>query len=333
MSKRLEAINFWLRTLFPADNYKLLPASEDASFRVYYRLFVQGESYIVMDAPPEHEDIKSFLKITGKLQDNRINVPSVYKSDMAQGFLLLTDFGDQLYLDNLDPGSADRLYRDALNTLIAMQTDTDISGLALYDETMLRQEMNIFMDWLVGRYLGINLSLQQQAALKAVFDTVVENALVQPQVFVHRDYHSRNLMVTETASPGVIDYQDAVLGPVSYDPVSLLKDCYIKWPEREIYGWMEAYIDRLISASPSQQIDRARFRRWFDLMGVQRHLKASGIFARLSFRDGKHGFLKDIPRTLSYILDLQGRYPELTVLCRLIETSLLPGLEKEPKCL
>lgn len=322
---RLALLHAWLCELFGAADYRFAPASADASFRRYYRVRARERTFIAMDAPPEHEDIKAFMRITARLAGH-VNVPVIHYSDPARGFLLLSDLGNQTYLQNLNAATAGRLYRDAINALARMQAAVPSAGLAVYGETRLRAEMDLFGDWLVKRYLGIALDADEAEALENIHTRLVRNALEQPRVFVHRDYHSRNLMLTPTGNPGVLDYQDAVAGPLAYDLASLLKDCYIKWPVRRVNRWMSDYLTVLQNNRPAWAYDQDRFKRWFDLMGVQRHLKAGGLFARLARRDGKHGFLKDIPRTLSYILDLQPAYPELGPLCAIIERRILPGL-------
>lgn len=310
-------------------DFELKPASEDASFRSYHRLSLQDKSFIVMDAPPPEEDCKPFVQINETLLASGINVPVIHHMDLEQGFLVLDDFGDTLYLPELNSNSADRLYSDAIKSLVTMQSKTETQDIPVYDEALLRREMALFTEWLLAKHLQIDLSNEETAAINTVFSLLVDNAIQQPQAFVHRDFHSRNLMITKTNNPGVIDFQDAVHGPISYDLVSLLKDCYIKWSKQEINGWLEFYLQQL--SERGTEIDRQTFQRWFDLMGVQRHLKASGIFARLSLRDGKHHFLNDVPRTLSYIVDLKSDYEELSSLCTLIEEKVLPSLEQASK--
>jgi len=322
MSERYESLKDWLSEVLESSEFELKLASEDASFRSYYRLFLKGKTFIVMDAPPSQENCEAFVRVTNILLASEVNVPTIHHLDLQQGFLLLDDFGNDLYLDKLDSASAKSLYSEAIGSLVRMQTSADIKELAVYDEPLLRREMQLFSEWLLARHLKVALSGEQTKSIESLFDLLVENALQQPQRFVHRDFHSRNLMITKENNPGVIDYQDAVHGPMSYDLVSLLKDCYIKWPRDEINAWVDIYIKTL--KEKGTEIDRQQFQRWFDLMGVQRHLKASGIFARLSLRDGKHGYLEDIPRTLSYIVDLKQDYKELLPLCSLIEEFVLP---------
>ncbi len=327
MSERFESLQNWLIEIFKTSDFNLKPASEDASFRYYYRLSIDHKTYIVMDAPPEQEDCEPFIKVNRILSECRVNVPIIHNMDLAQGFLLLSDFGNDHYLNKLDHTNADQLYTDAIRTIITMQLDADTAQLDPYDDTLLRREMHLFTDWLLAKHLKIELNNDQTKAIETIFNLLEQNALEQPQVFVHRDFHSRNLMLTEVNNPGVIDYQDAVVGPVSYDLMSLLKDCYIKWPRDEVNVWVDFYLNERLARDAGLDVGRDQFQRWFDFMGVQRHLKASGIFARLSHRDGKHGFLKDVPRTLSYIVDLKQTYQELVPLCRLIEDLVLPGLE------
>lgn len=332
MPERLALLHAWLRDLFGADDYRLTPAPADASQRRYYRVAAGAETFIAMDAPPKREDIGAFMRITARLA-TRVNVPVIHHSDPARGFLLLSDLGDQTYLQSLNEATAGRLYRDAIDALVRMQMAVPGAGLEIYDAARLRAELALFNDWLVKRQLGIQLEAGEALALENIQALLIQNALEQPRVFVHRDYHSRNLMLTPTANPGVLDYQDAVAGPLAYDLVSLLKDCYIKWPAPDIDRWLGYYLAALQRRRPAWAADRDRFRRWFDLMGAQRHLKAGGIFARLARRDGKPGFLADIPRTLSYILDLQPAYPELAPLCEIIKRRVLPGLAaRRPSC-
>ncbi len=283
-----------------------------------------------MDAPPENEDCLPFLRVAGYLESMQLNAPSVLEVNLDEGFLLLGDLGSRLYLDELleAPDSAPRLYADALAALLKMQEHGVAfqGGLPPYDDELLRFEMSLFHDWLCGTHLGISFDAAAEQAWQQTCDFLVANALDQPQVFVHRDYHSRNLMLTAEDNPGIIDFQDAVEGPLTYDLVSLLKDCYIKWPEERIWRWALDFYSGL-DESVRARVDEDQFRRHFELMGVQRHLKAAGIFARLNHRDAKPGFLGDIPRTLSYIVDLAPRYPELGFLAGLIGRQVLPALE------
>ena len=325
MPARLKQIHYWIRRSLGVTEYSLAPASADASFRRYFRLTYDGESRIVMDAPPERESCDAYIDIASRLRAAGAHVPAILEKDLDQGFLLLSDLGTELYLDALTEDSADRLYEDALRTLKDIQARAVMRDLPHYDERLLLQEMMLFPDWLLGRHLQISLPEGQRDGLGRVFAFLITNALEQPSVFVHRDYHSRNLMVCPGHNPGIVDFQDAVAGPVTYDLVSLLKDCYIKWPRQRVNDWALGYyrMTRLTNA-----VAEATFLRWFDLMGVQRQLKASGIFARLYHRDQKSAYLKDIPRTLSYILDLDQEYAELQCLIDLIRGRVMPALEE-----
>ena len=328
MSDRYNSLQNWLTEILGTSVFNLKPASGDASFRTYHRLFLKNKTFIVMDAPPEQENCKVFIKITKKLRACDVNVPIIHNVNIEQGFLLLSDLGNDLYLNKLNKSSIYELYSDALSTLVAIQVLVNVGGVDEYDKSLLISEMNLFREWLIEKHLNIKLSDSQVKILTTLFDLLVNNALQQPKVFVHRDFHSRNLMVTKENNPGVIDYQDAVYGPISYDLVSILKDCYIKWPKEEIDKWVDFYLNKLYEEKAQYRINRDEFVRWFDLMGVQRHLKASGIFARLSHRDGKHNFLEDIPRTLSYILDLKETYEELQPICIILEELVLPRLKE-----
>ena len=327
MTKRLQQLHHWLSKIIGSKEYKLESASDDASFRRYFRLTHNDETFIVMDAPPAQEDCHPFINVAERLLAADINVPRVIEKDLDQGFLLLSDLGDKQYLDELTEESADRLYEDAMQTLFHMQQQADKTELPPYDEKLLIQEMELFRHWLLEKHIGLELTAETQGVLDDVFKLLANEALTQPKVFVHRDYHSRNLMTCRpdssgdfSGNPGVLDFQDAVCGPFTYDLVSLLKDCYIKWPGQQIQRWVNNYFEQLAEEYPD--IDKKQFVRWFDLMGVQRHLKASGIFARLYHRDGKSGYLVDIPRTLSYIVDLKD-YPELQGLIELIRRQVL----------
>lgn len=283
-----------------------------------------------MDAPPAQEDCLPFVRIAGYLEAMRLNAPRIIEANLDEGFLLLSDLGSRQYLQELqhDASAAPALYGDALTTLATMQgRGAAYQGLLPpYSDELLRFEVSLFHDWLCGTHLKIRLTEEEEYAWQECCDVLVANALDQPQVFVHRDYHSRNLMLTDQGNPGILDFQDAVEGPFTYDLASLLKDCYVKWPAEQIWQWALDFY-RVVEPSTREHIDEEQFRRYFELMGVQRHLKAAGIFARLNHRDGKPGYLDDIPRTLSYIVDLGNRYEELGFLINLIEDRVLPGLE------
>jgi len=299
MSDRITEMKQWLDGLDYQD-YTLEIASEDASFRRYFRLKQGNESWIVMDAPPEKEPCDAFVNVAKKLSGIRLSAPEIIHENHDQGFLVLTDFGDESYLQVLAPENANSLYGDAKAAIMQIQTRLDAEDLPLYDEQLLRQEMGLFKEWFLEKLLGIELNPAQLGRWKMTVDTLVNNALEQPRVFVHRDYHSRNLMKIDDRNPGILDFQDAVKGPVTYDLVSLLRDCYIDWPERQVDQWVLDFYD-LAVLDHLQGVSAEQFMRWFNLMGVQRHLKAIGIFSRLELRDDKDKFLADIPRTLNYL--------------------------------
>jgi aminoglycoside/choline kinase family phosphotransferase len=316
--QRLEQLNHWLSRGLGLPRYDIAPASSDASFRRYFRVRFDGESRIVMDAPPDKEDSRPFVRIARALYDIGLNVPQILAEDLAQGFLLLSDLGSEQYLAALNEGSVDRLYGDAMGALLTLQAcGPQQDELPPYDEALLLREMELFREWYLGRHLGLVLSPGEQRLLDETFHHLAQSALAQPSVAVHRDYHSRNLMVA-AHNPGILDFQDAVHGPLTYDLVSLLRDCYIAWPRARVEAWALGYQELAIDSGVLRLRDEERFLRWFDWMGVQRHLKASGIFARLNHRDGKPGYLNDIPRTLGYVREVAGRYPELAGLGEIV---------------
>lgn len=315
-SPRFGLLLDWLAKVLPNKSLRVAPASSDASFRRYFRVNYDDISHIVMDAPPERENCRPFVAIADALGDLGLQVPEVLEADLEQGFLLLTDLGSRQYLAELNQASVETLYGDALSALARLQLGGDATASLLppYDAALLHREMELFREWFLGRHLGLILSEAEQRVLDQAFARLADSALEQPRVWVHRDYHSRNLMVTAYRNPGVLDFQDAVIGPVTYDPVSLLRDCYIAWPRARVEAWAVGYWERLRALGRDDLGDAETFLRWFDLMGVQRHLKAIGIFARLNIRDDKAVYLNDIPRTLAYLLDVAARYPELTEL-------------------
>ena len=318
MSDRSQQLQHWLEGLGYSD-YRLSPASEDASFRSYLRLEVGGDTFIVMDAPPDKESCVSFIQVAEKLRNAQLNAPEVIAQDLGLGFLLLTDFGNDSYLSQLDETSMQALYSDALDALHRMQSLIDGDDLPDYDEKLLLQEMDLFHDWFLNRLLDIHLNADQLACWDRIKRELVDNAIAQPRVFVHRDYHSRNLMKLDVDNPGILDFQDAVLGPVTYDLVSLLRDCYIAWPLDQVEAMVQEF-HRQAVADQRVDVDADQFVHWFDLMGIQRHLKAIGIFSRLKIRDGKAGFLMDIPRILEYVLEVSSRNSALNELHDLVES-------------
>lgn len=321
-SQRYQLLLDWINAKPELANARMAPASADASFRRYFRLsLADGSSRIVMDAPPSHEDCGPFIEIAGLLEQIGLNAPVCGDFDKENGFLLLSDLGSETFLQKLtaQPEAADQLYPQALSALITMQAQgTPKAQLPAYNAALLQQEMGLFRDWLLAEHLGLHLSQQTQQQLQQQFDLLAKSALAQPQVMVHRDYHSRNLMTSADGRPGILDFQDAVLGPVSYDAVSLLRDCYISWPDRQIYDWLRDYYQQL-RTQDLIEVDFEKFARWFDWMGVQRHLKAAGIFCRLLHRDGKDGYINDIPRTLKYVVRVCARYRELSPLSEIVE--------------
>ena len=330
--ERLISLRCWLERELGATGFTLEPASGDASFRRYFRVIHHGRSHIAMDAPPGREDIAPFLHVAGLLGALGLHVPEVLAGDEQRGFVLLEDLGSRTYLDALADGAdAGSLYADALAALVQMQSlaADATGGLPAYDRSLLMREMCLFSDWLCGRHLGMTLGDAGATELEASFAFLADAALGQPRVFVHRDYHSRNLMVCAHRNPGILDFQDAVQGPVTYDLVSLLRDCYVAWPAERVRAWALDYRRQAGSRGIPVGLDEAEYLRWFDLMGVQRHLKAAGIFARLSHRDGKAGYLADVPRTLGYIVEVGPGYPELRFLTRLVGERMLPALDRD----
>lgn len=322
---RAEAILGWLQDSLGSALHSFTPASSDASFRRYFRAAHAHGCYIVMDAPPERENVANFVKVAQLLKQIPVNVPGIICQDLARGFLLLEDFGDRHYLQVLDNDNADCLYEAALESLFKLQSGVDSRecDLPRYDAALLKRELDIFNQWFIQGLLHLNIDTEMRDLLENAEKVLIDSALQQPQVCVHRDYHSRNLMYLGNCEPGILDFQDAVIGPVTYDLVSLLKDCYIAWPEERVEQWMSAYYRRLLHAGLID-CDLVTFRRWFDLMGMQRHLKAIGIFSRLHLRDGKPNYLGDIPRTLDYVLKVCARYPEFAALQSFLQQQVLP---------
>ncbi len=327
MPERLSQLNDWLSNDCGLNGYSIKPLFGDASFRRYFRLtLADGATRIAMDAPPPQEDCRPFVDISKRLEAAGVHVPHIHAKDLQQGFLLLEDLGDTLYLSQLNDETAPRLYGDALGALSAMQACTNIDDLPYYDEALLGMELELFREWLCQQHLGLTLTDDESRMLGQLFTMLIDNAQQQPQHFVHRDYHSRNLMLVASHGPGVIDFQDAVIGPITYDLVSLLKDAYIRWPLEQVDSWAEGYCELAIQSGLMPQEDESKFQRWFDLMGVQRHIKVAGIFARLYRRDGKEGYLDDIPLVLEYVMEMVERYPELNALGVFITQRVKPHL-------
>ncbi len=330
MSKdqRLEQLTNWIHQDSP--NATIEVASADASFRRYFRVTNDGKTTIAMDAPPEQEDCAPFIDVTNRLHNAGVHAPEIIKQDLEQGFLLLEDFGNTPYLDLLSTQTADKLYGDAIKALLKIQT-ADTQGLPEYDEAFFQQEMLLMPEWFLQKHLGITPTTEQQKIIDRTLSVITTSVLQQPQVVVHRDYHSRNLMMLDNAKKhhlkvggcastqlsrtasdhvGVIDYQDAVLGPITYDLVSLLRDCYIRWPHEKVSKWvLQDYKKQAEQAGLISNVKDSTFIQWFDYMGLQRHIKVLGIFARLNHRDGKAHYLDDLPLTLHYVMEVANKYP------------------------
>ncbi len=315
--QRQQQLNLWLKSLFPDETFTLAAASADASFRRYFRASFVDRTLIVMDAPPEHEDCGPFLHVAKLFENAGAHVPHVYAQDLEQGFLLLSDLGNTTYLQALNVDTASELYGAAMDALIKIQLASHDQELPPYDEALLLREMRLFPEWYISKHLGVTLTDAQSAKLETVFARIVSNNLSQPRVYVHRDYHSRNLMVTEP-NPGIIDFQDAVYGPITYDLASLFKDAYIKWDEVEIIDWLIAYWEKARAAGLPVHQDFGQFYYDFEMMGVQRHIKVLGIFARLYHRDGKQGYLNDMPLVMAYLRAACIRYVDLKPLLNLL---------------
>ena len=325
---RLQSLERWLASLPGPPIRRVSPASVDASFRRYFRVHRDGGTQIAMDAPPEREGLDSYLRIASLLAAAGLHVPQVLEVNTAQGFVLISDLGNLQYLEALnrgaDPGP---LYADAIDALLRLQSQgTRAAGdLPPYDRELLLRELELFPEWFIGRHLGLETSADDKKVIAAAFEWLCEQALAQPVVLVHRDYHSRNLMVCKDRNPGILDFQDAVRGPISYDLVSLLKDCYIVWPRAQLLRWLDRYrvgAARLgLDAGSSQEA----FLRWFDCAGLQRHIKVLGIFARLWYRDGKPGFLADLPRVLDYTLAVTGAEPALAPFDDFLRSRIVPA--------
>jgi N-acetylmuramate 1-kinase len=326
---RVQQIRDWLTGELSFSLLRLEPASADASFRRYFRAWAaDGTTRVVMDAPPDKEDIGPFLKVAALLEGCEVHVPHVYAADSARGLVLLEDLGSELYLTQLRGGAdPDLLYGHALQALRRIQLEGREAARALppYDRAALEREMALMPEWFCGRHLQLTLDDADRGVLAESFEFLTLEALAQPLVFVHRDYHSRNLMLLPSRNPGIIDFQDALLGPVGYDLVSLLKDCYIDWPRARVESWVSAYRAQLLGAAALAGASEREFLRWFDLIGLQRHIKVLGIFARLWYRDGKHGYLADLPRTFGYVLDAARRYPELRQFGGWLQRRVLPA--------
>jgi len=318
--ERIQLLENWLKEQFPDKPFTLQPASADASFRRYFRVSFQDQTLIAMDAPPQQEDCTPFIQVAEILAAAGVYVPKIVARNLDQGFLLLSDLGDTTFLQALNNqvDSADQLYGDAIDALIKLQLSQQVEGLPGYDEALLLRELNLFPDWYVAKHLRVAITEKQQAVLQSIFTRIIQNNIAQPRVLVHRDFHSRNLMVT-SPNPGVIDFQDAVVGPITYDLVSLFKDAYIRWDEERILDWMIRYWEKARKAGLPVSTDFAEFYRDFEWMGVQRHIKILGVFSRLYYRDGKENYLNDMPLVMEYLRKTCKRYRELHLLLNLLD--------------
>lgn len=328
---RLALVRHWLTADLGMRPESVEPASSDASFRRYFRAFLPGQTFVIMDAPPDKEDVRPYLKVTGLLESLGVHVPHVHQADIARGLLLLEDLGTTQYLQRLNAGDdPDRLYGDALYALAEIQTRGTQAAreLAPYDREPLARELALMPEWFCRRHLELALSDSENQIVADAFEFLIAEALMQPLVFVHRDFHSRNLMVMNERNPGVIDFQDALRGPIGYDLVSVLKDCYIGWPRQRVENWVSGYRNLIRSRGGPGGRDDREFLRWFDLIGLQRHIKVLGIFARLWYRDGKSGYLRDLPLVLEYVRDTAWRYPELANFAALVERRFVPELPR-----
>lgn len=330
---RLAQCHQWLTEHFQLSQLKLTVVSGDASFRRYFRFeqpLTQGSrTLIAVDAPPDKEDSTPFVELSRIYQKQGLIVPEVIAADLSQGFMCLSDLGDRLLLSELTPQNVDHYYQQALALIpqIAAVKQSQSAPLPAYDDTRLMTEMTLLTDWLLPHHLDLSLNASQHQIIKDAFAILLDNALAQPQVGVHRDYHSRNLMLTPDNQLAVIDFQDALIGPVTYDAVSLLRDCYIRWPQALIYRHLLDFKQLIGQTVPGvNEVSDEIFIRWFDLMGMQRHIKVCGIFSRLCYRDGKTAYLDDLPMTLDYLIEVGRKYPEFTAFVTLLDEQVRPLL-------
>jgi aminoglycoside/choline kinase family phosphotransferase len=329
MMERLDRARRWVQDVLGVRDVDLQPASTDASFRRYFRVPAAQASLILMDAPPEKEDCRPFVAVSGLLAQAGVHVPAILEQDADAGFLLLEDLGTRCYMDELDADSASALYGDAFASLLAMQSRIPADAVPAYDRALVMTELSLFADWFLDRHLGVDRSGRTGEILSSSFDFLAERFVEQDRVFVHRDYHSRNLMRTDDHNPGVLDFQDAVAGPAVYDVVSLMRDVYIEWPADRVEAWLRDYHRDALASGIPVSADAAAFLRDVDLVGAQRHLKIAGIFCRLYYRDAKPDYLRDIPLTLRYLRGECERQPELAALGELLEELDVSALSEE----
>jgi aminoglycoside/choline kinase family phosphotransferase len=318
MDDRFRALDAWLRARLSGAPFRIERASTDASFRRYFRVFLDDRTLIAMDAPPTREDSRPFVKVAGLLREAGLNAPIILEADIEQGFLLVTDLGTRSYLDALQEGDPRPLFADAATALVHWQAASKPGVLPEYDEALLRRELALFPDWYVGRHLGVELTAAQRESLEGVFRAVLARNLAEPRVYVHRDFMPRNLMVA-SPNPGILDFQDAVHGPISYDIACLYRDAFLSWDEETVLDGTIRYWQKAREAKLPVRADFADFWRDVEWMGLQRHLKVLGIFARLAHRDGKAGYVEDTPRFLGYVRHAVSRYDELAPLGRLLD--------------
>ncbi len=325
LNARDQLLTDWVAQRFPGQDVLIVPASADASFRRYFRLSLpDGTTRILMDAPPEHEDCRPFIKVAALLAKAGLAAPRVLDQDLEQGFLLLTDLGRIGYLEALhaDLSLADTLIRPVLDTLVRWQLASSAATLPPYDAALLRRELELFPEWFIGRHLGVTLDANEKLLLERSFKYLINSALNQPKVYVHRDFMPRNLMLVESEqalTPAIIDFQDAVYGPITYDVVSLFRDAFISWDEEQEIDWVVRYWEKARAAGLPVRADFGDFWREYELMGLQRHLKVLGIFCRLKYRDGKDKYIEDLPRFMRYAKKTAGRYLPLKPLLNLLD--------------
>ncbi|KJV29653.1 aminoglycoside phosphotransferase family protein [Luteibacter yeojuensis] len=313
----------WARHATGQADLALEPASADASFRSYWRGYVDGQPVIIMDSPPEKENPAPWVEIGKRLHDAGLHTPTVMVADLAQGFLLIEDLGTRTYLPELDATTADALYGDALDALLRMQKDVDTTGLPAFNREWQVMEMEIMPTWFLQKHLGVDVACEAWDIVEGAFSAILHGIAEQPRAFMHRDYHSRNLLITQERSPGIIDFQGAMAGPITYDLASLLRDAYVVWENDRVEGWVEAYRLRLLDARLlDETVDADRFRGWFDMTSLQRHIKILGLFCRLYYRDGKAGYLGDMPRVLDYVLGIARRHADVAPLADYIVAKI-----------
>ena len=327
---RTTALLHWLKSHFSLENITLIPLTGDAGFRRYFRFDYQNQSYIAVDAPVKFSNNQAFVDVQEILQGVGVNVPNILAVDLNQGFLCLSDFGQTVLSDRLTNENMAQYYAQAiveLNKMLKCKTAL-VAELPQYDEKFINTELAIFNEWLLEKHLGIYLTDDEQSALNECFEILISAIVEQPKTFMHRDYHSRNIMLLDNSELGIIDFQDAVQGPIIYDLVSLLRDCYVRWPNELITPLMEVYRQQVENSFPEENLTKEKWQYWFDLTGLQRHIKASGIFARLHHRDNKSGYLADIPLTLGYIQDVSAQYDKLSFLHELVTQRVIPAVNK-----